>query len=75
MSGSRKNTTRRFISILGAGALIGMLLAPKSGRDTRAAIATEVNDGRKYLASLGHDTRRHLSEMAESGRKMLAPKE
>jgi hypothetical protein len=32
---------------------------------TRAAMATEVNDGRKYLASLGHDTRKHLSEMGE----------
>jgi gas vesicle protein len=74
MLGGRKNTALRSIVVLGVGALIGILLAPKSGRDTRAAIATEVNDGRKYLASLGHDTRKHLNEMGESGRKMLAPK-
>jgi hypothetical protein len=74
MSGGRKNTTLRSIVVLGVGALIGILLAPQSGRDTRAAIATEVNDGRKYLASLGHDTRKHPNEMGESGRKMLTPK-
>jgi len=72
--GSRKNQTRRFIVVLGVGALTGILLAPKSGRETRDAIATEVNDGRKYVASLGEDTRRHVSHIAESGRKMLAPK-
>ena len=71
---SRPNTTRRFIVALGVGGLIGILLAPKSGRDTRAAIVTEMNDGRKYLASLGHDTSKHLNEMRESGSKMLAPK-
>jgi gas vesicle protein len=74
MSGSRKNTTRRFIVVLGVGALIGILLAPKSGRETQAAITTEVNDGRKYVAALGHDARKHLNEMGQSGRKMLAPK-
>lgn len=63
-----------FVAGLGLGALAGVLLAPKSGRETREAIATGVERGHKYVVSLGRDARKHMSDIAESGKKMFARK-
>ena len=62
MSENRKNNNAVWLAVgVGVGALAGLLLAPKSGRETREAIAAEADRGRKYLVSLGR-----------SGKKMLA---
>jgi gas vesicle protein len=66
MSRNRKIRTVWFIAL---GALAGILLAPKSGRETRHAIATEVDDGGKYLTSLGRDTREEMGHVVESGKR------
>jgi gas vesicle protein len=70
----RKISSAWFVAGLGLGALAGVLLAPKSGRETRQAIATGVDNGRKQLASLGRDARKRMSDIAESGKKILALK-
>jgi len=59
---------------LGLGALTGILLAPKSGRETRKAIATGVNDGIEHLAALGRDTRERVNNMMDFAKKSLARK-
>jgi gas vesicle protein len=74
MSENRKNDAVWFVAGVGLGALAGILLAPKSGRETREAIATEVENGREYLTSLGRDAREHVEDIVESGKKMLARK-
>jgi gas vesicle protein len=38
-----------FLAGLGVGALVGILYAPKSGRETREDIATGARDGSEYL--------------------------
>jgi gas vesicle protein len=68
MSRNRKTRSVWFIAL---GALAGILLAPKSGRETRHAIATEVDDGRKFLNSLGRNTREEMGHMAESGKRLV----
>jgi gas vesicle protein len=70
----RKMSSAWFVAGLGLGAVAGILLAPKSGRATREAIATGVDRGRKYLDSLGQDARRRANGITESGKKIFARK-
>jgi gas vesicle protein len=74
MLDDRKKNSGWFVAGLGLGALAGILLAPKSGRETRKAIAAGVDDGFDHLASLGRDARERMSNIVESGRKLLTRK-
>ena len=71
---NRKNKNVWFMAGLGLGALAGILLAPKSGRETRKAIATGVNDGVQHLTALGRDTRERVSNMMNFAKKSFARK-
>jgi len=54
MSGGRNKNIGWFLAwVSGAGAAI--LHTPKSGRETRKAIVTKVDDGREYMASRGRN--------------------
>jgi gas vesicle protein len=66
---SRSRTTRAVL-LIALGALAGILLAPTSGRGTRHAIATEVDDGRKYVTYLGRKTREEVGQMVESSKRL-----
>jgi gas vesicle protein len=61
-----------FIAGLGLGTVATLLYAPKSGRDTRRALANSVDDGRQYLADLGHDAREHVTGWIDTGKKVVA---
>ena len=63
-----------FVAGFGLGALAGLVLSPRSGRETREAIASGVDRGQKYVVSFGRNARKRLSDMAESGRKMFVRK-
>ena len=63
-----------FAAGVGLGALAGLLLAPKSGRQTREAIAAGVDHGRKYLVSFKQDAGKRLTGATLAGKKMLARK-
>ncbi|HLW55409.1 MAG TPA: YtxH domain-containing protein [Candidatus Angelobacter sp.] len=67
-----RNNAGWFLAGLGIGAAVAVLFAPKSGRETRKAIATGVDDGREYLASLGRDARQQVGEWVDSGKKIVA---
>jgi len=56
---------------LGLGALAGILLAPKSGRETRKAIATGVDDGLQHVKALGRDTRERVSSVMNLAKRSL----
>lgn len=71
MSDNRNITIGWFLAGLGIGAAAGVLFAPKSGRETRKAIATGVDDGREYVASLGRGAREQVSEWVDSGKKIV----
>jgi gas vesicle protein len=72
MSESRNSATGWFLAGLGIGATVGVLFAPKSGRETRKTMGTGVDDGRKYVASLGRDAREQVGEWVDSGKKIVA---
>jgi gas vesicle protein len=71
MSDNRTNNIGWFLAGLGLGVVVAIVYAPKSGRDTRKAIMTGVDDGREYLASLGRDTRQQVSDWVDSGKKIV----
>jgi gas vesicle protein len=72
MSESRNKATGWFLAGLGIGATVGVLFAPKSGRETRKTIATGLDDGREYVASLGRDADERVGEWVDSGKKIVA---
>jgi gas vesicle protein len=71
MSDNRTNNIGWFLAGLGLGSVVAILFAPKSGRDTRKAIVTAVDDGREHLASLGRDARQQVSDWVDSGKKIV----
>lgn len=61
-----------FVAGLGLGTIAALLYAPKSGRDTRRAIADSVGEGREYLAGLGRETRQQVGDWVDNGKKAVS---
>ena len=51
---------------LGAGVFIGMLLAPKSGRETRQVIRNSAAEGEEYLEERGAELRDTLNDLIKA---------
>ena len=51
-----------FLAGAGLGAVLALLLAPKSGRETRELIARTANDSRDYLTSKVNEGRQVFEE-------------
>jgi gas vesicle protein len=60
-----------FLAGLSLGAIAAILYTPRSGRETREAIVTGMDDGREYLASLGRNARQQVNDWVGSGKKMV----
>ncbi len=71
-----------FLAGVGIGALVGVLYAPKSGRETRDDILTGARDGTEYLRNRGRQavdqvgvlvdkSKEQVSEYAERGREVV----
>ncbi len=54
-----------FLAGLGLGALIGVLYAPKSGRETREDIAFQAREKSEYLKRRSRDAADHASVLAD----------
>jgi gas vesicle protein len=51
-----------FLAGAGIGAVLALLFAPKSGRETRELIAKTATDGRDYLTSKVSEGRQYVGE-------------
>jgi gas vesicle protein len=60
-----------FVTGVGIGALIGVLFAPKSGRETREYIAGRAEEGRDYLMREGRRLREQANEYVERGKGVI----
>jgi gas vesicle protein len=56
-----------FLAGAGVGAVLALLFAPKSGRETREFIARTATDGRDYLSNKAAEGRQF---MGDAGRKV-----
>jgi gas vesicle protein len=74
MSDNRTNNIGWFLAGLGLGTVVAILYAPKSGRETRQAIVSGVDDGREYLSNLGRNVREQVGDWVTSGKKMVTDK-
>ncbi|MDR3739751.1 MAG: YtxH domain-containing protein [Terracidiphilus sp.] len=57
-----------FLAGLGVGALVGILYAPKSGRETREELANTAREGSEYLRSKSKQTAHQVGEYVDKGR-------
>jgi gas vesicle protein len=60
-----------FIAGLGLGALLGVLFAPKAGRDTREGLISGARDSKDYVASRSKQARDQINSMVDRSREQL----
>ncbi|HEV2493950.1 MAG TPA: YtxH domain-containing protein [Terriglobia bacterium] len=66
-NGSRSVTI--FLAGLSVGAVTALLLAPKSGKETRELIGRKAEEGSEYVAAKGRELRRQAEDFVDRGRK------
>lgn len=60
-----------FLAGLGVGALIGILYAPKSGRETREDIAQGAREGSEYLRARSRQAAEQMGQYVDKGREQV----
>ncbi|MGE0405873.1 MAG: YtxH domain-containing protein [Candidatus Korobacteraceae bacterium] len=60
-----------FLTGLGLGAALGVLYAPKSGRETRESIRNSAEEGREFVAQRAQRAREQANVWAEKGREVM----
>ncbi len=58
-----------FLAGLGMGAILALLFAPQSGKETREFIGQKAEEGRDHVTARGRELRRTAEEWVEKGRK------
>jgi gas vesicle protein len=58
-----------FLAGLGVGALVGILYAPKSGRETREVIANGTREGAEYLRARTQQAAERVSTLVDKGKE------
>jgi len=60
-----------FLAGLGFGALMGVLYAPRSGRETRDAIKNSAQEGSEYLKTRGREAKETVSQWVDRGKDVV----
>ncbi len=71
MSDSENNGFLWFLAGLGIGAAVGILYAPKSGRETREAILQAAEDGREAVNTKVKQTKEQAAQWVDKGRQYV----
>ena len=61
-----------FLAGLGLGALVGILYAPKSGRETREQLVSTAREGTDYVAQRSRDAREQVTEWVDKSKDVVA---
>lgn len=65
------NSFMWFLAGLGFGALLGVLYAPRSGRETREAIRTSAQEGKEYIRRQGREAREAVGDWVDRGKDAI----
>jgi gas vesicle protein len=60
-----------FLAGLGIGAILALLFAPKSGRETRDYLTGKAEEGRDYVKARSEDLRNKAEEAVGKGKDMV----
>jgi gas vesicle protein len=71
MSDDNNSSIGWFLAGLGLGAVVGILYAPKSGRETRETLLQSAEEGRDYLVSRGREAREQVKDYVDRGRDVV----
>ena len=69
---NRINGFAWFFAGLGFGALVGVLYAPKSGRETRDDLATSTRQGKEYLRDRSKQVAEHVGTLVDRGKGQVS---
>jgi gas vesicle protein len=61
-----------FVAGLGLGALIGVLYAPKAGKEMREDVASNAREGAQYLKQRSQETADQISNLVEKGKSQVS---
>lgn len=61
-----------FLAGLGFGALLGVLYAPRSGRETRESLRSTAQEGREYIRTRGREARETVNQWVDRGKDVVA---
>jgi len=60
-----------FLAGLGIGAILALLWAPKSGKETRDYIAQKAEEGKDYVKTKTEELRRQAEDAVEKGKDLV----
>ena len=60
-----------FLAGLGIGAVVALLFAPRSGKETRDLIAQRAEEGRDFVVNKAEEMRRQAEDAVEKGRDLV----
>jgi len=61
-----------FLGGLGIGAILALLFAPQSGKQTRDLIVQKAEEGKDYVTTKGREVIRQAEEFVEKGKEALS---
>jgi gas vesicle protein len=61
-----------FLAGLGIGAILAILFAPKSGKETRDYLAHRAEEGRDYVKAKTEELRKQAEETVDKGKDLVA---
>ena len=59
---------------MGIGAVVSLLVAPKSGQETREFLARKVEDSKEYAQRKARELRERAEDLADRGKQAVAQK-
>ena len=60
-----------FLAGLGIGAVMALLFAPRSGKETRDMIVQKAEEGRDYVVTKSEELRKQAEDAVDKGRDMV----
>jgi gas vesicle protein len=61
-----------FLAGLGVGAVVGILYAPKSGRETRESLANSAREGTEYVRKTAQQASEQVSVLVDKGKEHVS---